>query len=75
MWRLFVDIGNYYYSYLFLFDSLSFVVTSREENKSYLLIQCIFNLMVTFVIEISASVLGISKYTNKNTRRLTLVQP
>ena len=33
MWRLFLDTGNDDYLYLFLFNLLSFVVTSRVEKK------------------------------------------
>ena len=34
MWKLLVETRNDDYLHLFLFNLLSFVVTSREENKS-----------------------------------------
>ena len=55
----------------FVFNLLSFVVSSREENKSCLSIQCICKLIVIFALEISVSVLDICKYTNENTRSRT----
>ena len=55
VWRLFVDTRIYDCLYSFLLNVLSFVVKSREENKSCLPIQCICNLTVIFVLEISVS--------------------
>ena len=49
--------------YLYLFHVFSFVVTSREENKSCILTECICNQIVIFLIEISVSVLRETRYS------------
>ena len=65
MWSI-VDTGNYY-SYLFSFNLLSFVITSREEHVSCLPTECICNL----ILILCGRNISVSKKTNENSRTHT----